>query len=512
MLHLGAEKGKAMETKKVNGIRINRIMSTYGITVAIINFMGFMMANSGGIPVSATRDYEVWSRFMDENAALGILLSVLAFAVPTAMIILYRVTAKDQWAKRIINLPFVFSAIGSMGWVLSFCLQFIYFLIAKAQYQMHISELALVSFLNILQECICIFTLSFLTLDFIHRKFVLPKLFPEGQLGRYAVKMKPSVRFLVYVFYLSVCVFPVFFLTSSLITVAKNNQVQIAPVFFVVLVFVILISVIILWTFCDYVSAPLKKLKIGTQKIIAGEYGHHVDIVSHDDFGDLADAFNEMSNSLDAKNKKILAIQDSIIKGMAVMVESRDNSTGGHINRTSDCVKIFVEKLVQTKEYADVSPEYLKAIIKAAPMHDLGKIAVDDAVLRKPGKFTDEEYAIMKTHSAEGARIVEHVLSQVDDEQFKQVAINVAHYHHEKWDGSGYPDRIKGTEIPFEARVMALADVFDALVSKRCYKDSFSYDKAFTIIEESLGSHFDPELGRIFIACRSELQNLYDSY
>ncbi len=145
-------------------------------------------------------------------------------------------------------------------------------------------------------------------------------------------------------------------------------------------------------------------------------------------------------------------------------------------------------------------------------MHDLGKIAIDDVILRKPGKFTDEEYEIMKKHSAEGARIVESVLNEVDDINFKRIAINIAHYHHEKWNGTGYPEKISGEQIPMEARIMALADVFDALVSKRCYKDSFSYDKAFQIIEESLGSHFDPELGKIFIQCRPELQKLYESY
>ena len=130
-------------------------------------------------------------------------------------------------------------------------------------------------------------------------------------------------------------------------------------------------------------------------------------------------------------------------------------------------------------------------------MHNLGKIAVPDAILQKPGKFTDEEYEKMKMHSAEGARIVGEVLKEADDEAFKKLAINVAHYHHEKWNGQGYPEKLAGEEMPFEARVMALADVFDALVSKRCYKESFTYDKAFEIISESGGSHFDPELGKI---------------
>ena len=118
----------------------------------------------------------------------------------------------------------------------------------------------------------------------------------------------------------------------------------------------------------------------------------------------------------------------------------------------------------------------------------------------------------MKAQSKEGARIVKEVIKSVENEEFKQIAINVAHFHHEKWNGQGYPEKLSGNQIPFEARIMALADVFDALVTRRCYKDSFSYDKAFQIIEESLGSHFDPELGKIFIQCRPQLEELYNTY
>ena len=142
-------------------------------------------------------------------------------------------------------------------------------------------------------------------------------------------------------------------------------------------------------------------------------------------------------------------------------------------------------------------------------MHDLGKIAVDDAVLKKQGKFTKKDYEKMKKHSEEGATIVARVLKDVDDSLFKDIAINVAHYHHERWDGTGYPKGLKGAEIPIEARIMALADVFDALVSKRCYKEALSFDEAFCIIKESLGSHFDPDLGEIFIECRPQLEILY---
>ncbi len=224
---------------------------------------------------------------------------------------------------------------------------------------------------------------------------------------------------------------------------------------------------------------------------------------------ELDDLRKNLAEKLDERTRHISHIQQMMVLGMATMVESRDNSTGGHIKRTSMVVETFAAKL-SASSYG-LSKNFLEKVIRAAPMHDLGKIAVDDRILRKQGKFTDEEYEEMKKHSREGARIVKQILEGVEEEDFVKIAVNIAHYHHEKWNGKGYPTGISGEEIPVEARIMALADVFDALVSKRCYKDAFSYEKAFGIIEESLGSHFDPELGRIFITCRPELEELYDS-
>lgn len=230
-------------------------------------------------------------------------------------------------------------------------------------------------------------------------------------------------------------------------------------------------------------------------------------------YTELVEQYNEnLERDVNAKTEKIRHIQDDIIISMASIVENRDNNTGGHIARTSDVVKIFVNHLQEKDGFENLTPEVARCIIKAAPLHDFGKIAIPDVILNKPGKFTDEEYEEMKKHSAKGAVIVERILQNAEDTLFKNIAVNVAHYHHEKWNGMGYPEGIKEEEIPFEARVMALADVFDALVSKRVYKERFDYDKAFAIIEESGGSHFDPELCKAFLECRDKFEDLYNSY
>lgn len=219
---------------------------------------------------------------------------------------------------------------------------------------------------------------------------------------------------------------------------------------------------------------------------------------------------NDLANDVMNKDEYIQTIQEQMIVGMANMVESRDQNTGGHIRRTSQVVKILVEEIKKSGIYPSMT-KFFNAVIKAAPMHDLGKIAVDDTILRKPGKFSEDEYEIMKTHSEKGATIVENLLKDVEAEDLVRIAQNVAHYHHERWDGTGYPQRLKGDQIPLEARIMAVADVYDALVSRRCYKDKMSYAEAFDIIVSSMGAQFDPSLKTPFINCHKALEAFYDS-
>lgn len=235
-----------------------------------------------------------------------------------------------------------------------------------------------------------------------------------------------------------------------------------------------------------------------------------IDITHQHKYMELLNSYNlSLEEEVAAKTEHIEILQEKLILGMSDMIESRDSNTGGHVKRTSLAIRIFVEELRKYKDKYDLDEEFFKNVIKAAPMHDLGKIGVDDRILRKPGKFTDEEFEEMKTHSSKGAKIVSQILDGVKDEDFCRIAINLTHYHHEKWNGQGYPCGLKGTDIPVEARIMALADVFDALVSKRCYKAKMSFDDAFRIIEESLGSHFDPDLGEIFLKCRPQLEEFY---
>ena len=216
----------------------------------------------------------------------------------------------------------------------------------------------------------------------------------------------------------------------------------------------------------------------------------------------------DLKREIAEKTNYIIDMSNNLVTGLATIVESRDNSTGGHIKRTRQTVRLLTLEMMKDNAF-DLSDEYYRDIIKAAPMHDLGKIAVDDAILRKPGRFNDEEYEKMKVHAAEGARIVHSVLSGNDDAKFAMIAENMAHYHHERWDGSGYPDGLKGDDIPIEARIMALADVYDALVSKRVYKEKMTFAQADKIILESMGKHFDSRLEKYYMLAKPRLESYY---
>lgn len=216
----------------------------------------------------------------------------------------------------------------------------------------------------------------------------------------------------------------------------------------------------------------------------------------------------ELEIQVKLKTEHILDIQNKMILGMANMVENRDENTGGHIRRTSGIIKILIDTII-TNNMFKIDEEFCEDLIKAAPMHDLGKISIDDHILRKPGKLDEEEFDIIKTHAAKSAELVKEILEDVEEDHFVTVATNVARHHHERWDGTGYPDSLKGDEIPFEARIMAVADVYDALVSKRCYKEAMSFEEASNIMLESMGNHFDPKLKDVFLLSQKRLENYY---
>lgn len=208
-------------------------------------------------------------------------------------------------------------------------------------------------------------------------------------------------------------------------------------------------------------------------------------------------------------NRSHVALLDSMVH----VAEVHDIETGMHIIRTKKYIKLLGEYIYSKGIYKDeITKETIELMYRTAPLHDLGKVGIEDAILKKPGKLTEDERITMKKHSELGKDIINNAIISYQANEFFIMARNIAHYHHEKWDGTGYPEGLVGSEIPIESRFMALADVYDALVSKRVYKESFSYEKTISIIKKGRGSFFDPILVDAFLEIQDQFREIADTY
>ena len=225
---------------------------------------------------------------------------------------------------------------------------------------------------------------------------------------------------------------------------------------------------------------------------------------------DMVDTIENMEHQSEIISK----LQNGLILVLADMVESRDKCTGDHVRKTAAYTDVIMRELRKEGVYTEqLTDAFMDDVVNSAPLHDIGKIQVSDAILNKAGKLTDEEFAIMKTHTTAGAEVIRHAMYTVSEENsgYLKEAMNLAHYHHEKWNGTGYPCGLKGDEIPLSARIMAVADVFDALVSKRSYKDGFPFEKAMSIIREGAGTHFDPQIAAAFLNASDEVRRVMNT-
>jgi len=214
---------------------------------------------------------------------------------------------------------------------------------------------------------------------------------------------------------------------------------------------------------------------------------------------------------VEKKVQEISTSQIATIHALVKSAESRDDETGAHIERTAKYCRLIAEKLFEAKKHTDIVNEhYIDNIEKAAPLHDIGKVAVADAILLKPGKLTDAEFAIMKTHVTKGYETLASVANLYSENTFLNLGMEISRYHHEKWDGTGYVSKLSGEDIPLSARIMALSDVYDALRSKRVYKDAFPHDTVIEIIAQGRGRHFDPELVDIFLDNHQQFCDIFD--
>ena len=215
----------------------------------------------------------------------------------------------------------------------------------------------------------------------------------------------------------------------------------------------------------------------------------------------LENMVQEQADKITEDARRINMIQESVIVGMANLIESRDGSTGKHVKNTQTYVRMIANELRRRGLFSgQLTEEFIEDICKAAPLHDVGKIKVPDAVLQKPGKLTDEEYETMKLHTTHSRKIIKMIIGDVEDEHYVQTVQDIALYHHERWDGTGYPIGLAGDNIPLAARIMAVADVFDALYEERVYKPPIRpIERIMQIMSEGRGTQFDPVIIDVFV-------------
>ena len=287
--------------------------------------------------------------------------------------------------------------------------------------------------------------------------------------------------------------------------------------------FSMLITVLAIWLADNSIIRPINDMSAATTAFATRSVGIHkddlavinaLDIRTGDEIENLYRAIASttaevVQNVVDIqhKNDQITRLQSGLIMVLADMVESRDKCTGNHVRNTASYVNLILQRMREKGEYPELlTDEYIQDVVSSAPLHDVGKITVPDALLNKPGKLTENEFAIMKQHTVTGGEIIDNAIDLVADanSQYLNEAKKLTLSHHERWDGKGYPYGIKGEDIPLSARVMAVAAVFDALVSRRSYKEGFPVDKAFSIIQEESGTHFDPDVVQAFLDCRPQ--------
>lgn len=270
---------------------------------------------------------------------------------------------------------------------------------------------------------------------------------------------------------------------------------------------------IIFLTALNDVESELKCLKLGALDFISKPFAPELMLSRIKIHLELATYRKNLEFLVNEKTRTIERLQDSMVVGLAELVECRDGETGGHIKRTAKYLEILVRAMLNAGFYADIlTEEYIHNIIRSAPLHDIGKIGISDNILLKQGDFDKNERDYMKQHTTLGGMALQKVIDATDGENFLYVARDMALCHHEKWDGTGYPSGISGHSIPLCARIMAIADVYDALTSKRPYKKPFSHSKAVDIIVNSSGTHFEPCIVDVFESVSDSFNDISQLY
>ncbi|MCL2078515.1 MAG: response regulator [Oscillospiraceae bacterium] len=249
----------------------------------------------------------------------------------------------------------------------------------------------------------------------------------------------------------------------------------------------------------DYITKPFNN------SIIRARVDNHINLARYR---------HSLEQLVDNKTREVTRTYESTLEVLATIIEYRNLESGAHIRRTAELASALINRMLQHKRFKKLlAKENIPSLIKASALHDIGKIAIPDSILLKPGKLTPEEFDVIKTHTIVGSRIIDNIAENLpDNDRYLKYAKEICSYHHERWDGTGYPEGLAGEEIPLTARIISIVDVYDALTSSRCYKDAFSHEKSFGIIMDAKGTQFDPELVDILSEVADEFMRIEEAH
>jgi len=249
-------------------------------------------------------------------------------------------------------------------------------------------------------------------------------------------------------------------------------------------------------TAADSEDSESKGLKAGAADYITKPFNHDVVRARVDNHINLARYRHNLEQLVSIKTAEVTRTYESTLEVLATIIEYRNLESGTHIRRTTLLTEVLVNRMLESDKFKEaLGALNIPSLIKASALHDIGKIGIPDGILLKPGKLNDDEFNMIKTHTTVGSHIIDSISENLpDNDMFLKYSKDICHYHHERWDGRGYPAGLNGEEIPLSARIISVVDVYDALVSPRCYKDPYSHDVSFEIITEGRGTQFDPDI------------------
>ena len=454
------------------------------------------------------------------------IVQILPFFLPLILLLIYLLPiiyysrkeankkAKNKLGEKILNTPIVASLAGISGWILGFInAEIIYLISFKYMNFFVFLKHFFTNFVIIITVSILCFIISYYLLEFINRKFFIPKFFSKSRLSIYSGIFNITIMQKFYIYFFAISIYPLLFIFVVLfrmnITKQFSNIETLLNTFFVFIIIGVILTYLVSKTF----QKPLNEINNATKKITDGFYNIKVSIKSVDEIGHLGESINSMTIKLKESNRKLRIIRYATIFGLAKLAENRDNSTGKHLERIRDYSVIIARKLSQyTKFQKYITDYYINDIYESSVLHDIGKVGIPDSILLKPDKLTHNEYEILKEHTIIGGDALKTIEKEIKFRSFLTLAIQIAYFHHERWDGEGYPRGLKEESIPLSARIVTIADIYDALTTERPYKNVWTHIEAKDFIINNSGKIFDPIIVKAFLEAEEEFHKISKYY